>query len=177
MEIRPEQQRDADAIRRTTKMAFASIEHSSQAEAQIVDALRSAGALTISLVAIEAGDVVGHIAFSPVMIDGKDFGWYGLGPLSVAPDRQKQGIGGALVRDGLSRLAKIGARGCVVLGDPDYYTRFGFENDPGLVFAEAPSEYFMRLALEGPVPSGHASYHDSFNASQQNLGPHTHHNG
>lgn len=166
MEIRPEQPGDAEAIRRTTKMAFASMEHSSQTEAQIVDALRSAEALTISLVAIEDGDVVGHIAFSPVTIDGKDFGWYGLGPLSVTPDRQRHGIGGALVREGLLRLANMDAKGCVVLGDPDYYKRFGFDNDPGLVLDGVPAAYFMRVVLKGAtVRYGRVEYHEGFNAT------------
>ncbi|GAC1041886.1 GNAT family N-acetyltransferase [Rhizobium sp. No.120] len=166
MEIRPEQPGDAEAIRRTTKMAFASMEHSSQTEAQIVDALRSAEALTISLVAIEDGDVVGHIAFSPVTIDGKDVGWYGLGPLSVTPDCQRHGIGGALVREGLLRLANMDAKGCVVLGDPDYYKRFGFDNDPDLVLDGVPAEYFMRLVLKGAtVPYGRVEYHEGFNAT------------
>ncbi|AGB70334.1 MULTISPECIES: GNAT family N-acetyltransferase [Rhizobium] len=166
MEIRPEQPGDAEAIRRTTKIAFASMKHSSQTEAQIVDALRNAEALTISLVAIEDGDVVGHIAFSPVTIDGKDCGWYGLGPLSVTPSRQKHGIGGALVREGLSRLANIDAKGCVVLGDPDYYKRFGFDNDPGLVLDGVPARYFMRLVLNGgAVLSGRVDYHEGFNAT------------
>ncbi len=166
MEIRPEQPKDAEAIRHITKMAFAAVEHSSQTEAAIVDALRSAGVLTISLVSIEEGDVVGHIAFSPVMIDGKDIGWYGLGPLSVTPGRQNQGIGGALVREGLLRLAKLGAKGCVVLGDPGYYKRLGFDNDAGLVLDGVPAEYFMRLALNGPAaPSGRVDYHQGFNAT------------
>ena len=166
MEIRSEQPRDAEAIRRITKMAFASIEHSSQTEAQIVDAIRNAGALTISLVAIEDGEVFGHIAFSSVTIDGKDCGWYGLGPLSVTPSRQKHGIGGALVREGLSRLTKIDARGCVVLGDPDYYKRFGFDNDPGLVLNGVPAEYFMRLVLNGRAAlSGRVDYHEGFSAT------------
>ncbi|MFS8049260.1 GNAT family N-acetyltransferase [Rhizobium sp. BR 314] len=166
MEIRPEQPGDIEAIRHITKMAFAAVEHSSQTEAEIVDALRSAGVLAISLVAIEKRDVVGHIAFSPVTIDAKDLGWYGLGPLSVTPDRQKQGIGGALVREGLSRLAKMNAKGCVVLGDPGYYKRLGFDNDPGLVLDGVPAEYFMRLVLNGSVvPSGHVDYHAGFNAT------------
>ncbi|MBN8950441.1 MULTISPECIES: N-acetyltransferase [unclassified Rhizobium] len=165
MEIRLEEPKDAEAIRRITKAAFASIEHSSQTEAEIIDALRSAGALTISLVATEEADVIGHIAFSPVMIEGEHLGWYGLGPVSVAPDHQKKGIGALLIREGLSRLAKAGAKGCVVLGEPDYYKRFGFENDPGLVLEGVPAEYFMRLVLDGSAPSGRVDYHQGFNAS------------
>jgi putative acetyltransferase len=165
MEIRPEHPEDIKVIRQITKAAFAPIEHSSQTEAAIVDALRNAEALTVSLVAVTDGEVVGHVAFSPVMIDGEDRGWYGLGPVSVRPDRQKEGIGGKLIREGLARLAQAGAKGCVVLGEPAYYKRFGFENDPGLRFEEAPAEYFMRLAFEGAPPSGRVTYHDGFNAT------------
>jgi putative acetyltransferase len=165
MRIRPEQPEDIEAIRQITKAAFAPVEHSSQTEAAIVDALREAGALTISLVAVADGDVVGHVAFSPVAIDEADKGWYGLGPVSVRPDRQKRGIGGTLIREGLGRLAQIAAKGCVVLGDPAYYGRFGFAHDPGLRFGGAPAEYFMRLAFDGVMPSGHVSYHAGFNAT------------
>jgi len=165
MEIRPEEQQDIEAIRRLTKVAFASIEHSSQTEAEIVDALRDAGALTISLVALVHGDIIGHVAFSPVTIDGKNCGWYGLGPVSVSPDYQRKGTGDALIREGLARLTKAGAKGCVVLGAPDYYKRFGFENDARLVFEGVPAEYFMRLVIDGSVPSGRVNYHDGFNAN------------
>lgn len=165
MEIRPEQLSDIAAIRQITKAAFAPMDYSSQTEAEIVDALRNADALIVSLVAVEDGAVVGHVAFSPVTIDGEDKGWYGLGPVSVRPGRQKGGIGGKLIRDGLSRLADIGAKGCVVLGDPGYYMRFGFQNDANLIFEAAPAEYFMRLAFDGDTPAGKVSYHDGFNAT------------
>lgn len=164
MDIRCEEAADIEAIRRITRAAFALVEHSSQTEADIVDALRAAGVLTISLVAVEAGAVNGHIAFSPVMIDARDVGWFGLGPVSVHPDRQGRGIGDRLVREGLSRLRDAGAKGCVVLGDPGYYRRFGFENDATLVLEGVPQEYFMRLAFDGQTPCGRATYHESFDA-------------
>jgi putative acetyltransferase len=165
MEIRQERPEDIEVIRQITKAAFEPIEHSSQTEAAIVDALRSAGALTVSLVAVADGEIVGHVAFSPVTIDGADKGWYGLGPISVRPDRQKEGIGGALIREGLARLVQAGAEGCVVLGDPSYYRRFRFENDPDLRFVGAPAEYFMRLTFDGAGPSGSATYHPGFDAT------------
>jgi putative acetyltransferase len=165
VEIRPEQPEDIAVIRQVIEVAFAPKEYSSRTEVVIVDALRGAGALTVSLVAVIGGEVVGHVAFSPVTIDGEHRCWYGLGPVSVKPSRQKQGIGGKLIREGLARLAKIDAKGCVVLGDPGYYKRFGFDNDPGLRFEEAPPEYFMRLVFDGPAPSGRVAYHDGFNAT------------
>ncbi len=165
MEIRPEQPSDIATIREITKAAFAPMAYSSQTEAEIVDALRKADALAISLVAIDKDAVIGHVAFSPVTIEGRNLGWYGLGPVSVRPDRQKQGIGGNLIRQGLSQLKEMGAMGCIVLGDPGYYKHFGFENDDALIFEGVPAEYFMRLRLDGPLPAGKVNYHDGFNAT------------
>jgi putative acetyltransferase len=165
MQIRPELPEDIEAIRQITKAAFEPIEHSDHTEAAIVDALREAEALTISLVAVADGGVVGHVAFSRVAIDEADKGWYGLGPVSVRPNQQKRGLGGRLIREGLDRLAQIGAKGCVVLGDPAYYRRFGFASNPGLRFEGAPAECFMGLAFDGVTPTGRLSYHAGFNAS------------
>src|SRR5690606_32705572 len=164
--IRPEEPRDAAAIRSVTTAAFRNMPHSQQTEAAIVDALRAAGAMTVSLVAVEGEDVLGHVAFSPVTIDGADAtGWYGVGPLSVHPDRQKQGIGSALMKAGLQKIEEIGAAGCVLLGDPDYYGRFGFKVGGGLVYPDAPAEYFQALAFSGTVPAGTVAFHEGFNAT------------
>ena len=163
MEIRLEQPEDVDAIRTLTTAAFETAPHSSGTEAAIVDALRNAGALTISLVAVYERELVGHIAFSPVTINGEANGWYGLGPVSVRPDRQRQGIGQTLIRTGLDHLRRINAQGCVVLGEPAYYARFGFVCDPNLRYGNAPPEYFQRLALTHDVPQGEAAYHPGFN--------------
>ena len=166
MQIRDERNDDADAIRRITAAAFATALHSSGIEPRIVDALRNAGALTISLVAIaDDGDVVGHVAFSPVRINGEASRWYGLGPVSVVPEKQRQGIGRALIREGLARLAAFDADGCVVLGDPGYYGRFGFVSDPALTHDGKPSPYFQRLALDGDPPPGDVSYHAAFDVA------------
>jgi putative acetyltransferase len=164
MRIRLENAKDIDAIRYVTKAAFASVKHSSQTEAAIIDALRKAGTLTISLVATQNNAVVGHVSFSPVTIEGENRGWYGLGPVSVHPDHQNQGIGGKLIREGLNHLSKHKAKGCVILGEPEYYKRFGFENDSALRYEDAPATYFMRLVFSGPMPFGRVTYHESFNA-------------
>lgn len=164
MKIRDEDPRDHKAISDLTTEAFKDLPYSSQTEAAIVDALREAGALAVSLVA-EDGEMIGHVAFSPVKIDGADIGWYGLGPVSVSPDHQGKGIGAALVREGLARLQNAGAAGCVVLGSPDYYTRFGFEHDPELKYSEAPAEYFMRLVISGEAPAGEVAFHPGFAAT------------
>lgn len=162
IDIRDERADDAGAIRSITTAAFAAAEHSSGSEAAIVDALRNAGALTISLVAVENREIVGHVAFSPVSIDAKPVGWFGLGPVSVRPDRQGNGVGKALVESGLAQLKAKGADGCVVLGDPRYYSRFGFASDPKLRYADAPVEYFQCLVFKGPPPAGQVAYHASF---------------
>lgn len=162
--IRAEQSGDADAIRRITQTAFALAEHHSGTEGAIIDALRAADALSISLVATVDDEVVGHIAFSPVMI-GAATGWFGLGPVSVRPDLQQQGIGSALVREGLHRLKAMHAHGCVVMGDPDYYRRFGFAHDPAIRYEGVPPEYFMRLSFDDSDASGNVTYHEGFAAS------------
>lgn len=165
IEIRPEKRADAGAIRKITAAAFEGAAHASGTEAAIVDALRAADALTLSLVATIDGTVAGHVAFSPIKIDSGDTGWFGLGPVSVRPDVQRHGIGGALVTAGLDRLRAAGAKGCVVLGDPAYYRRFGFEADPALRYEGAPAEYFMRLSLDGSTASGHVAFHEGFSAT------------
>lgn len=164
MVIRPEQSGDGAAVRKITAAAFADAPHSEQTEPAIIDALRAAGALTISLVAEEDDEVVGHVAFSPVTIEGREIGWFGLGPVSVKPSKQRQGISEASIRDGLARLRQAGAAGCVVLGDPTYYGRFGFATDPKLAYPDAPPEYFQRLAFSERELTGTVTYHPGFAA-------------
>ena len=174
MQIRPERPEDIDAIRSLTTAAFKDMLYSSKTEAAIVDALRSAGALTISLVAIQDREVVGHAAFSPIKINDEAKHWYGLGPVSVRPDWQQKGIGQALIHIGLEHLRRMGAHGCVVLGEPDYYGRFGFRSDPSLQYGDVPPEYFQALTLIGSVPRGEVTYHPAFNAGQEST-PSTNH--
>lgn len=164
-DIHPERPNDAAIIRQVTEAAFAVAEHSDGTEGAIVDALRAAGALSVSLVATLAGEVVGHIAFSPVTLDGADLNWYGLGPVSVRPDLHGGGIGAALIHAGLEQLKALGARGCVVLGDPRYYRRFGFAQDAAIRYAGVPPEYFMALSLDGSTAAGSVAYHPAFSAS------------
>ncbi|MGE9762971.1 GNAT family N-acetyltransferase [Pseudomonas sp. PDM20] len=164
-EIRRERPEDVAVIAEVTTAAFAVAEHRSGTEGAIVDALRTAGALSVSLVATLEGEVVGHVAFSPVTLDGADLGWYGLGPVSVRPELHGRGIGAALIRAGLERLNALGAKGCVVLGDPAYYPRFGFRQDPAIQYAGVPPEYFMALSLDGSKAAGQVAYHSGFSAT------------
>ncbi|HKT86501.1 MAG TPA: N-acetyltransferase [Novosphingobium sp.] len=163
--IRPERGEDAFAIRKMVTAAFANASHSSGTESQIIDALRASGMLALSLVAQAAGEIVGHVAFSPVTHDGTDLSWVGLGPAAVHPDYQRRGVGARLIEAGLSRLREAGANGCVVLGDPAYYCRFGFANDRALSYPGVPAEYFQCLPFDGPLPAGTVAYHGSFEAS------------
>lgn len=165
MIIRPENPKDISSIRALTEAAFVGVEHSSQTEGAIVDALRAADALTLSLVAERDGSIIGHVGFSPVLIDGEELGWFGLGPVSVLPSFQRSGVGSALVKEGLDRLASRGAQGCVVLGDPDYYSRFGFRSDHALRYGDVPPQYFQSQVLGGESASGEVTYHAGFEAA------------
>ena len=163
MHIRQEREGDCSAIADVTVQAFANVAHSDHTEPDIIKRLREAGDLLVSLVAIDGDHLLGHVAFSPIMINRQHCKWYGLGPVSVRPDRHGQGIGSALIRAGLAELSSLDAGGCVVLGDPAYYRRFGFEQDDRLLYEGAPPEYFMRLTLNAQhVPSGSVTYAPGF---------------
>lgn len=165
MLIRDETSSDVEAITEITIAAFRDCPYGNHTEQHIICALRAAGDLTVSLVAESEGEVVGHAAFSPVMIDGQRCGWYGLGPVSVRPDRQRQGIGSALIDEGLRRLKGMGAEGCMLVGDPAYYERFGFHNVPELVLEGVPPENFLALPFGEGRRSGVVEFHEGFRAT------------
>ena len=162
--IRDEQSSDYAAISDVTAAAFATMEISNHKEQFIIEALRSAEVLTVSLVAELNGRIVGHIAFSPVNMSDGTTGWYGLGPVSVHPDYQRSGIGKALVLEGLSRLKAIDAKGCCLVGHPEYYPQFGFVNAKGLIVEGIPQEAFFVLSFDGHIPQGKVVFHEAFNA-------------
>ncbi len=162
--IRPETPADVRAITEVTIAAFQTLAISHHTEQFIIDALRAANALTVSLVAELNGQVVGHVAFSPVRISDGTAHWYGLGPVSVLPKLHRQGIGTALIETGLSTLKSLGARGCCLVGSPDYYRRFGFGNIPELILEGVPQEFFLALAFEERVPQGTVVFHEGFKA-------------
>ena len=165
--IRDETTADAAVITEVTAAAFETLEISSHTEQFIIEALRSAGALTVSLVAEVAGRVVGHIAFSPVTISDGTKNWYGLGPVSVLPEYQRRGIGKALIQEGLSRLKEQGAKGCCLVGHPQYYRKFGFQNVSGLNHEGVPQEVFFALSFDGHFPQGEVAFHGAFKANGQ----------
>ncbi len=163
--IRPERREDIDSIRQINGSAFPS-----QAEARLVDLLRAGGKLIISLLAEADGVPVGHIAFSPVSIEGHSaLRGLGLGPMAVTPEMQRRGIGSLLVTDGLKSARNLGYSFAVVLGHPRYYPRFGFR--PAVQFGircqwKVPDDVFMAMELrEGALAGvrGLASYEPEFN--------------
>ncbi len=165
--IRNETDADVGMIAEVTIAAFKTLEISNHTEQFIVEALRAAKVLTVSLVAEVDGRVIGHIAFSPVTISDGTQDWYGLGPVSVLPEYQRQGIGKALIHEGLSRLKGMQARGCCLVGHPEYYKKFGFDNTPELVHEGVPPEVFFALSFDGAIPRGIVTFHEGFKADGQ----------
>jgi putative acetyltransferase len=165
MWIRTETRTDHAAIDEVLGAAFAQAPGGGQVERRIVEALRKDGALSLSLVADIDGRIAGYIAFSPVVIGGTAKGWHGLGPVAVAPGDQQHGIGSALVLAGIAELERLRAGGCVVLGEPGYYSRFGFRQLPELRYPDAPAEYFMALPLGEDTARGEVAYHRAFSVA------------
>lgn len=147
MNIRFERVGDEQQIRTVNTQAFARTD-----EADLVDALRAAEAPRISLVAEDAGAIVGHALFTVVTVRRGEESWQaaGLGPVAVLPAHQSRGIGGTLVRAGMDACLEAGYRVLFVLGHPDYYPRFGFVKAAplGLIWdQDAPSEAWMVAEL------------------------------
>lgn len=162
MIVRPETERDHEAIREVNVAAFQGHPYSQQTEHRIVEALRAADALAVSLVAEVDGRVVGHIAFSTAEIGASSRGWFLLGPVAVRPDRQGLGIGRALVEAGLDALRSRAAGGCVLVGDPAFYGRFGFRQHSGVAWRGVPDENLLCLIMSGEMPTGEVAYHPAF---------------
>jgi putative acetyltransferase len=164
IKIRNEIDTDIEAITDVTITAFLNAEHTSHTEQFIVSALRNSNVLTISIVAELDDNIIGHVAVSPVSISNGSKNWYGLGPISVSPDYQSQGIGSLLMHSALDALREKSAAGCVLLGDPNFYCRFGFKPDPMLVLPGVPPEYFQAVSFTDQFPVGIVAYHEAFNA-------------
>jgi putative acetyltransferase len=164
MLIREENKRDQTAVHALNVSAFGT-----SAEADLVDALREQARPVVSLVAEEAGSVVGHILFSPVSLsDHRGLKIMGLAPMAIAPAQQRLGIGSALVRAGLTRCTQLGFGAVAVLGHPEYYPRFGFSAAKrfGLTCEyPTPEEAFMVIELQPGYlhgTSGMVKYHAAF---------------
>lgn len=154
MNIRNETPADIDAIRHVTHEAF---DHRA-AEAKLVDLLRERGELTLSLVAEDAGEVIAHVAFSPMTIDDApaSFKALGLGPVAVLPAHQRKGIGSALIREALAQCAAMGCDAVLLLGHIEYYPRFGFKpaSTFGISGDYSAGDHFMALPLRAGALDG-----------------------
>jgi putative acetyltransferase len=164
LKIRPELPTDADAVGAVNQAAF-----ETNTEADLVELLHRQASPLISLVADDAGSVVGHILFSPAMLLGHpNAKIMGLAPMAVLPAHQRMGIGSSLVRAGLEACRQLGFGAVVVLGHAKYYPRFGFQ--PASRFGlrceyEVPDEVFMALELEAGTlggMTGTIQYHPAF---------------
>ncbi len=162
MTIRAERPGDEPAIHRVTAAAFTDHPHSEGTEPAIVDALRADGALALSLVAEEKGEIVGHVAFSPAILSGGEEGWYALGPISVLPEKQGQGVGRALVEAGAAHWCEAGAQGIVLLGDPALYSRFGFIRGTPLHIEGPLADYFQLLPFTKAIPASSVTFAPAF---------------
>lgn len=165
--VRSEQPEDIPAIRRVTEEAFGRTQ-----EADVVERLRSACAQHLSLVAVLEGAVVGHILFTPAVLEtaGGSVEGMGLAPVSVHPSHQRQGVGYELIRTGLSRLKAQGCPFVIVLGHPEYYPRYGFERaslyNIRCQWDDVPDEAFMILIMDRAAManvSGTARYRPEWN--------------
>lgn len=164
MRIRNETTADVAAIARVVTEAMRLLPQATGTEADIVERLRADGALTLSLVAEEDGEVIGHLAASAARIGEQD-GWGLIGPLAVTPSRHRQGIGSALMAEALRRLRET-CRGAALVGDPAYYRRFGFRSFDGFGVTGCPAEVVLALPFDGDVPRGELLHHPAFGLDQ-----------
>jgi putative acetyltransferase len=167
--VRPERQGDEDGIRAVNLAAF-----DTAAEADLVDALRRQATPIVSLVAEDAGVIVGHILFTPVtLVDAPELMLMGLAPMAVLPARQREGIGSSLVRQGLERCDEMNAAAVVVIGHPEYYPRFGFIPAARLFLRseyDVPEDVFMVHELRDGALAGRSGtirYHPVFADSNE----------
>ncbi|MGV0033769.1 MAG: GNAT family N-acetyltransferase [Candidatus Azotimanducaceae bacterium WSBS_2022_MAG_OTU7] len=162
IEIRKESQADQHSIRTLTEAAFEGRPYAGGDEQDVIDRLRRSNTLTLSLVATDEGVVLGQITFSPAVAADASFPWFALGPVSVFPARQGEGIGSALIKEGLDRITKMGALGCILTGDPNYYSKFGFDLSPANSPENEPEEYFQLKLLGGDLPTGRFAFNKAF---------------
>lgn len=160
--IRPERLDDHAAIHDLTKRAFAPMPYADGDEQDLIGKLRAAGALALSLVAECDGRIIGQVTFSPAFAADGATGWYTLGPVSVDPAVQRQGVGQDLIEHGLQILRERDAKGCILVGNPAYYSRFGFTLGPQHAPEGGHREFYQLLVLTGEVPDGVIGFHPLF---------------
>jgi putative acetyltransferase len=160
--IRPETEADHAAIHDVTERAFAPMPYSDGDEPHLIGKLRAAGALSLSLVAVRGGIVIGQISFSPAFAADSSPGWFALGPIAVEPKYQSCGVGGRLIRAGITWLREQDAAGCVLVGNPAYYSRFGYRPFPALTPKGEPAESYQILPLRVLEPVVIVGFHPLF---------------
>jgi len=163
--IRPERAADSSAVGELITSAFLGMPYADGDEAGLVEALRAQNALTVSLVAELDGKILGQVAFSPARPAAGTADWYALGPVSVLPTHQRTGIGSLLVREGLKAITELGAKGCILTGNPAYYVRFGFELAPAAAPPGEPAQFFMVKLIDGGLPDGPIHFHEAFHSA------------
>lgn len=163
-DIRAEAPGDAAAIRALTDAAFRDMPFSDGDEGPLVDRLRKDGDLVLSLVATNSDEaIIGHIGFSPVTIEDASGDWYQLSPVSVMPLRQKSGIGSDLIETGLQEMKQRGAVGIALVGNPAYYSRFGFTREHDLTLNEGLDPFLQVKLLAGDaMPRGQLTLAPAF---------------
>ena len=155
--IRPEREGEAAAIHILTRDAFAPMSFADENDQHIPARLRAEGCLTLSLVAV-TDRIIGHVAFSPVRIAQAKGDWYALGPISVEAAFQKQGLGTRLAKAGLAEIAKLGAAGCVLTGNPDVYVPMGFVPDHALTHGDLNPKFILYHSIDGSIPAGEVTF-------------------
>ena len=160
--IRPERAEDHGAIHDVTMRAFAPMPYTDGDEQELIGRFRDAGALALSLVAEKHDVVIGQITLTPAFAADGSAGWYALGPVSVEPELKHQGIGSQLIRAGIAWLNEQHAAGCILIGNPAYYSRFGFRPFPELTPDGMPAAYYQILPLSVQDPVVVVGFHPLF---------------
>ena len=160
--IRAETDADIAGIYQLTEAAFTGRPYAGGDEQDVINRLRDSGDLTLSLVALRGDELVGQVTFSPAVQADGTAPWFALGPVSVRPDCQNQGIGAELIEAGLGSIQQLGALGCILTGNPAYYRRFGFNLCPGCVPLRESADYFMLKLFDAQEPRGAFTFHPAF---------------
>lgn len=163
--IRPERPADHEAVYSLTQRAFAPMPYSEGDEQDLIGKLRNAGVLALSLVAEQDAIIVGQVTLSPAFAADGTPGWYALGPISVEPAMQGNGIGGQLISAATEWLQHQNAAGCALVGNPAYYGRFGFLPFPDLVPEGEPAAYYQILPIGVSTPATVVGFHPLFHAA------------
>jgi putative acetyltransferase len=168
MNIRPAQDDDLDTVAALHRAAFSASPMGHRGEAELVWALHAEGDVVASLLAERDGEFLGHVMFSSMYVeaDGKPLRAAALAPLAVRPDEQRNGIGAALIRAGLTRLRDEGVQISFVLGHAVYYPRFGYRPDLAMPYISPfGGPHFMAVHLDSGLAlpqRGRADYAPAF---------------